>query len=118
MLSAQVRQQPSTNELECGMKKAELDMLIQDAERNGFLIRRIEIVGNTYSRYQEFNKRMAANFHEGYPFTIKALDASLRNISKLKTIYPIGSEDLEVRLDRQSKDVDIIFCVRQKPKKS
>lgn len=117
-LSTQERDENSArNDCKCGMKKEQLGPLIEEAERGRFTIRRIEIACNTYTRYQTFNKKMAKGFHEGDAFNKKSLEESLANLSNLKIIYPIAIENIEVRLDRSAKDIDLVFCVKQKPNK-
>ena len=108
--------QPQTTKYKCGQSKDVLDPLIEEAERGRYVIRRIETVGNEQVRYQEFNKRMAANFREGYEFTREGLLESINRISKLKKIYPIQIEDVEIRLNRENNDIDIVFCVKEKAK--
>ena len=105
------------NDHACGQAKTEQDPLVVEAARDQYIYRRIEIVGNTYTRYREFRRRFANFFNEGDIFTKKALEDSVRRVSKMKTIYPIRMENIEIRLDRENKVVDIVFCVKQRPKK-
>lgn len=99
----------------CGQSKEVLDPLTDEAERLEFTVKYIEIVGSTYTRYREFAKKMLLN--EGDIFRQELLEKSVARISKMKSIYPISMENVEVRLDREQKVINIVFCVRQKPKR-
>jgi hypothetical protein len=110
-------EQSNTNDYKCGQDKAKLEPLIKEAESGQYIIRRIEIVGAGDIRYQEFNKRMASNFHEGYEFTRKGLVRSVSRVSKMRAIYQIGLTDVELRLNRENKDADLVFCVKERPKR-
>ena len=77
----------------------------------------VEISGNTYTRGREFWKRMSAGLNEGDIFTRRALEETVRRISKMKSIYPISMENVLVRLNRTTEQIDVLFCVTQKPKK-
>lgn len=99
----------------CSQDKAEKLQLIKEAKSNQYRIRRIEMVGNNTTRHRVFVKRMA--FVEGDLFTEELLEKTIKNLSKLKVIYPIGLENVEVHLDNQTKDVDLVFCVVEKKKK-
>lgn len=98
----------------CGMAMDVLDPLVSEAERLAFNVRYIEIAGNTYTRYREFAKRMLQN--EGDIFRRELLEKTVLRISRMKTIYPVLMENVEVRLNREQRVIDIVFCVRQKPK--
>ncbi len=99
----------------CGQATEIRDSLIDEATAKQFKTRRVEIVGNTVTRYREFGRRMQAGIHEGDIFTRKALEKTVKRISKMKSIYPITMDNIEIRLDREHKDIDIIFCVKQRP---
>jgi Surface antigen variable number repeat len=96
--------------------QAEQAKLIAVAEQNQFTIRRIEITGNATVRHREFTKRMPRNFNEGYVFTRKSLELTVKRLSRMKSIHPLSLANVELRIDRQSHDVDLIFCVTEKPK--
>lgn len=105
------------DESPCAQTKDVRDRLIDEAERNEFNTLRVEISGNSYTRGREFWKRMAAGLNEGDIFTRRALEESVRRISKMKSIYPISMDNVSVRLNRTTEQIDILFCVEQKPKK-
>lgn len=98
----------------CGQEAKVQDPLVEEAEQKQFTIRRVEIAGNTTIRHREFVKRFR-KFNEGYIFTRRSFERSIKNIAKMKSIYPITNENVEIRLDREHGDVDIVFCVKQRP---
>jgi outer membrane protein assembly factor BamA len=89
--------------------------LITEAEAAEFNVRRIEISGSTDIRYRTFSRKMALN--EGDIFTSENLLKSVRGISRINAIKPITIDDVEIRLDRQNRDIDFVFCVIQRKKK-
>ncbi len=98
----------------CGHSADIRDPIIEEAERSEFNVRFVSIVGNTYTRYREFGKRMYQS--EGDIFTREKLERTVKRISKMRSIYPINMDNIEVRLDRNNGYIDIVFCVKQKPK--
>jgi len=100
----------------CGFTKEVLDPLVDEAERKQFNVRRVEIAGSAYTRDRAFRKRMVVGMTEGDIFTRAALERSVRNIGKMKEVYPITLQDVEVRLNREDKVIDVVICVIQKPR--
>ena len=101
----------------CRQSQSDRERFIDEATRASFVIRRVEISGSTYTRHREFVKRMRPGLLEGDAFTRAALEKSIRRISKMDLIYPLTTDDVELRLDRADRNVDIVICVRQKPKR-
>lgn len=64
---------------ECGQSKEIRDPLIDEAELEQFSVRRVEIVGGTYTRDREFRKRMGF-VNEGDIFVRKNLEATVKRI--------------------------------------
>ena len=100
----------------CGFEKQILDPLIDDAERSNSQIGHVYFVGTTYTRDREIRRRLAPGTNEGDVFTRRGLERSLRNVSNLKSVYPIVLENVEMTLDRANGWVDIVICVVQKPR--
>lgn len=100
----------------CGQDPPALNALVDEADREEFNTRRVEIAGSTYTRDRDFRRRMVPGLTEGDIFTRSSLEQSIRRISRMKAIYPISMENVEVRLDRRHKVIDIVFCVTQKPR--
>ena len=101
----------------CGQSIKVSGPMIDEAEREQFNTRRVEIVGNTYTRYREFRKRMVNGMSEGDIFTRVALEKSVRQVSRIRSIYDITMENIEIRLNREDRSIDIVFCVKQKPRR-
>lgn len=115
-VSSQSQQEKEAYEFEpCGHSADLRNPMIEVAERSQFNVRYVEIVGNTYTRYREFGKRMYQT--EGDIFSREKLEKSVKRISKMRTIYPINMDNIEIRLDRKNGYIDIVFCVKQKPRK-
>lgn len=68
--------------------------MIEEAERSEFNVRHVYIVGNTYTRYREFGKRMYQS--EGDIFSREKLDKTVKRISKMRSIYPINMDNVEI----------------------
>jgi outer membrane protein assembly factor BamA len=112
--AAAVRAQTEATSPKCGYDSNVLDPLVNEAEQKGFAVRRIEISGSTYTGHRTFVKRMVMD--EGDLFTRANLERTVRGISRMKEIYPIKVENVEVRLDRDDTSIDILICVIQKPR--
>jgi outer membrane protein assembly factor BamA len=104
---------PATRGNLCGQKRAALDPIIEQAERDQYAIRRVEILGNFYIRDRDIRKSMDSEFSEGGLFTRKKLEDSMKGIAKLKKIT---LENIGLRTDQKTKDVDILFCVKERAK--
>ena len=88
---------------------------MDEAQRNEFTVRRVEFVGNTYTRDHVLRDRMTPIINEGDVFTRAKLVRSLRRMSALKrTIYPLRLTDVEIRLDRAEGLVDMTICFRER----
>lgn len=102
----------------CTQDKEEKLQLLKKAEENEFNIKRIEISGNTYTRYRIFRKHWEKNFNEGDIFTQEALTKSIKGINKIKSIKTISIEDIFVSLqendNRGWNSINFVICVEQK----
>jgi surface antigen-like variable number repeat protein len=103
----------------CSQSAAERNKFIDEAERNEFTLRRTEFVGLTYTRDHVLRDRMTPIINEGDLFTRDKLVRSLRRLSSLKrTLYPVRLTDVELRLDRSERLVDITICFRERPRQT
>lgn len=104
----------------CLQDSAERSRLLKTAEDNQYNIRRIEIVGNTYTSYRAFQKYWEKDFEEGSIFTQELLIKSIKGTNKLKTIKRISLDNIEVRLEKDEirglNVIDFSICVEQKKK--
>lgn len=105
----------------CSQDKAEKLRLIKEAEENQFNVRYIAIQGNDSLSYRVFRKKMATE--QGDVFTRDNLFKTIEGISKIKKIYPISLDDVEIRLIRNvtwgrdlANVVDFTLCVKEKKK--
>ena len=91
---------------------AERSELLNEAEKNKFVVRRVEFFGNSNTRHDVLARRVV--FQEGDLFTRALLERSLRNLSKLRIINPVRLKDVEVHLDREAKEMDFNVLIREK----
>jgi len=101
---------------QCGQVDKVRGPLAEEAANGNFHVRRVEISGNATIRHREFVKRLTG-VNEGDIFSIQSLEKAVHRIAKMKQIYPITMRDVELRLDRNSRDVDILICVRERIRK-
>jgi outer membrane protein assembly factor BamA len=101
---------------QCGQEDKVRGPLADEAENGKFHVRRVEISGNSTTRHREFVKRLE-DMNEGSAFSTQALEKAVRRIAKMKQIYRITMRDIELRLDRASRDVDILICVKERIRK-
>jgi hypothetical protein len=90
--------------------------LIDEAQQAEYTVRRVEFMGNEHVRDNILRKRFVQQ--EGEVFAKKALEQSLRNFSKLRMIYPVTLNDIEVQLDREEKLVDLTIYFRERRQRS
>ncbi len=114
---AQITSESNEDQYKCGQTIEILEPLIQEAEQGRFTLRRIETSGNERTRHREFTKRLAPDFNEGFLFTRRSLEKALVRVSKIRSIYPIKLENIEMRLLREHKKVDLMLCVKERPRK-
>ena len=94
--------------------EARRDALMREAEAGRYSVRRVEFVGNRRTRDDVLRRRLA--FDEGDLFTKELLLQSLRQLSGLKAVRPVGLEDVDVRLDRAGRSVDLSIRLRETPR--
>ncbi len=109
---AQREERPSVN---CTQPGAEQGALIREAEKGRFTLRRMELIGNVSTPDDLLHRRIASRMEEGNLFTRHNLTASLRNVSRLKTIYPVTIKNVVVGLDRAEKTLDLRICINERP---
>ena len=101
----------------CSQSAAERDALLRDAESNEYHVRRVEFLGNKHTRDQVLRERIPL-LQEGELLSRPNLIKSLESVSKLKIISPVRMSDVEIRLDREDKFVDMLICFREKPRRT
>jgi hypothetical protein len=86
--------------------------LMEEATQTEYNVRRVEFSGNQHIRDNTLRRRFVQQ--EGDVFSKKALEQSLKNFSKLRMIYPVTFNDVEVRLDREEKLMDFTIFFRER----
>lgn len=95
----------------CSQNSREQSQLITEAEANEYTVRRVEFLGNATTRHNVLNRRVVVQ--EGEIFNRESLERGVKNLSKLKVIKPVHLNDVEVKLNREYKHIDLLFCVRE-----
>lgn len=96
----------------CNQNTAERAQLIKEANENPYRVRRIEFFGNTFIKDRVFRGQTA--FAEGDIFTKELLVKSIKNLNKSKAIYSMSLKNIRIRLDKSNKDVDLVFCLKER----
>jgi len=99
----------------CSEQDPDQDKLLQEAEKNGYTTRRVCFWGNEKTRDIVFRRTILLN--EGDSFSYDFFQRSLRSLSKLKEIYPVGPNDVKASFDKDDQAIDLIFCVKEREKK-
>lgn len=86
--------------------------LIREAGQNGYTMRRVEFSGNEHVRDNVLRKQLVQG--EGDVLSLKFLDQGLKNFNSLATLYPVTLSDVEARLDREEKLIDLTIYVRER----
>jgi outer membrane protein assembly factor BamA len=101
----------------CNQSVVERNVLMSEAERDTFTVRRVEFIGLTYTHDYVVRDRMTPLVQEGDLFLREKLVKSLQSISTLRSsINPLRMRDVVVQLDRSDNSVDMIICFKQKPR--
>ena len=99
---------------DCSQPANEQAALIREAEAKKYTTRRVEFLGNRYTRDNVLRREFVKGLNEGDLFTRRALLRSLRSVNRLKVIYPVRPRDVVVRLERDEKTVDMLICFRER----
>jgi hypothetical protein len=86
--------------------------LIREAEQNGYTMRRVEFSGNERIRDNVLRKQFVQG--EGDVLSLKFLDQGLKNFTSLATLYPVTLSDVEARLYREEKVIDLTIYLRER----
>ena len=108
------RDQQAGEDTICGQTLEFKNELMDRIEPLEYTFRRISISGNEFFRDKELRRHIL--FVEGDIFKRKRLIGSINKISKLKKIYPITLGNVALYADDRTKDVDIVFCVKERPR--
>jgi outer membrane protein assembly factor BamA len=98
----------------CSQPAAEQDTLVREAEANQYTVRRVEFLGNNYTRDRVLRQRMWS-INEGEIFTGEKLVRSLESVSRLrKIIHPVKLKDVIINLNKPDKMVDMLICFKER----
>lgn len=86
--------------------------LLREAETNGYTLRRVEFSGNQHIRDNVLRKQFVQG--EGDVLSLKLLDQGLKNFRSLGSLYPVTLNDVEARLDREEKLIDLTIYFRER----
>ncbi len=97
-------------------QKSEVLRLIEKAEQNPHRVNHIYFTGNIEIRDRFLRLQINKFLNAGDIFSRQSLYRGLKNLSKLKDIYAVRLEDVEVSLDEKEKNIDLTIMVREKPR--
>jgi hypothetical protein len=109
---------PSTFVVPAGPSIEEVlfSQLMTEAEINQFTVRRVEFVGNTWTRDQTLRRRIP-RLQEGETFRRDMLQTSLASLSGLHSIKTVRLKDIDVYLNRHENTIDLTISVRPRSKR-
>jgi surface antigen-like variable number repeat protein len=102
--------QPSNSP--CSQPVAEQSSLIRKAQKNKYLIRRIEFIGNQNTRDNVLRRRVL--LQEGNVFKRAILVKSLARVSTLRMVYPVKLSDVVAHLNDDEKTIDVLICFKER----
>jgi len=88
--------------------------LIREAEQTEYTVRRVEFSGNVHIRDSTLRRGFLQQ--EGDVFSKSLVERSLRNFSRIAPVYPVTFTDVDVRLNREYKLVDLTIYFKERPK--
>lgn len=86
--------------------------LLREAEKNGYTVRRVEFSGNESIHDTVLRKQLVQG--EGDLLSLKLVAQSLKNFNSLGSLYPVTLGDVEARLNREEKIIDLMIYVRER----
>jgi surface antigen-like variable number repeat protein len=96
----------------CSQPVAEQSSLIQRAQKNKYLIRRVEFIGNENT--SDWVLRRKVLLQEGNVFTRAVLIKSLARLRILKVVYPVKLRDIVAQLNDEEKTIDVSICFKER----
>ena len=94
-------------------QKSEVLSLIEKAEQNPHRVNHIYFSGNIEVRDRVLRHQFNKFLNEGDIFSRQNLYRGLKNLSKLKVIYAVRLEDVEVSLDEKEKNIDLTITIKE-----
>jgi outer membrane protein assembly factor BamA len=93
-------------------KKSNLEELMKEAEAGEYTIRRVEFC--CYLRTHVYMLTRKSLLVEGELFKRGVLVRGLKNLSSLKSVRPVTLRDVEVRLDKEHKEMDCVINLQER----
>ena len=85
--------------------------IMSEGEKNRYTVRRLVFVGNTWTR-DSILRKQTHELREGEIFSVSTLRHSLKNLSRLRSIYPVRIGDVDAYLNPEDSTIDITINVR------
>ena len=100
----------------CSQAPAEHAALMRQAEKEKYTVSRVEFIGNEHIRDHVLRRRVLLN--EGDLFKRSRLMGSITNLNRVQSIKRVRLGDIKIRLNRESKFVDMLICFRERHPKA
>ena len=81
-------------------------------EGSVYRLRRLEFIGNATTRDNVIRRRVAFNPNDA--FDEELLDLSIKRINELGLFYEFNREDIEVKVNKKGKYVDVVFNLKER----
>jgi len=94
----------------------ERDSRLEIASREQYVVAHVYVAGNVHVKDRDVRKRLLSGFTAGDIFVREAFDNSLKEISRIKAIYPVRIDDIDVRLDEKEKHLEVTINIRERRK--
>lgn len=91
-------------------------LLIEKAEQNQYNVKYVELCCPEKVRGRVLFGKINRFINEGDIFTRQNLYQSLTALSKLKAIYPVSIENVDVKLDEEQRIINITYNIRERKK--
>ena len=96
----------------CRQSSDEQGAILAKAEKEKYLVGRVEFIGNAKTRDSVLRRRIL--LQEGEVFTRKVLTKSLTNVSRLNMIHPVRLNDVIGELNEKEKTVNVRICFQER----
>ena len=94
----------------------ERDSRLEAASREPYVVSHVYVAGNVHVKDRDIRKRLLTGFTAGDIFVREAFDNSLKEISRIKAIYPVTLNDIDVRLDEKEKHIEVTINISERRK--
>ena len=88
------------------------DVVFRVEEGPPIRLARLEFVGNRRKPDRYFRRRVKVR--EGDLLNMARLEKSLKRLSRLKTVEPVSSQDLELRVQEEAQEAEVVIHLRER----